>query len=220
MHCTSGGKSKAVNLDMPNPYTNFIGVKFSDALSAAINSAVQTNPGLQESLNEFEDKTVLLQISNIRHDFVLTVQDGIVSVGSEIDGNADLTVRGTLANFVKALTSGNLNPTQIENLDIVGDMKLAQRLYGIFSNTDLDWEEEAAKRVGDVPARQLGNLLRWGRQNVIGNQSPLAKKIQSVLAEETYLLPPRSRVEKFLDNVDDLQASVDRLSKRTDRLER
>ena len=220
MHCTSGGKSKAVNLDMPNPYTNLIGVTFSDALSASINSAVQTNLGLQESLNEFEDKTVLLQISNIRHDFVLTVQDGIVSVGSEIDGNADLTVRGTLANFVKALTSGNLNPTQIENLDIVGDMKLAQRLYGIFSNTDLDWEEEAAKRVGDVPARQLGNLLRWGRQNVIGNQSPLAKKIQSVLAEETYLLPPRSRVEKFLDNVDDLQASVDRLSKRTDRLER
>ena len=220
MHCTSGGKSKAVNLDMPNPYTNFIGVTFSDALSASINSAVQTNPGLQESLNEFEDKTVLLQISDIRHDFVLTVQDGIVLVGSEIDGNADLTVRGTLVNFVKALTSGNLNPTQIENLDIVGDMKLAQRLYGIFSNTDFDWEEEAAKRVGDVPARQLGNLLRWGRQNVIGNQSPLAKKIQSVLAEETYLLPPRSRVEKFLNNVDELQARVDRLSKRTDRLER
>ena len=220
MHCTSGGKSKAVNLNMPNPYTNFIGVTFSDALSASINSAVQTNPDLQESLNEFEDKLVLIQISDVRYDFALTVQDGVVSVGSEIDGDADLTIRGTIANFVKALTSGNLNPTQIENLDIVGDMKLAQRLYGIFSNTDLDWEEEAAKRVGDVPARQLGNLLRWGRQNVIGNQSPLAKKIQSVLAEETYLLPPRSRVEKFLDNVDELQASVDRLSKRTDRLER
>ena len=136
------------------------------------------------------------------------------------DVGADIVIQGTLIAVVKAVFSEDRNPAKLEGVEISGDMKLAQRLYQIFDSAEFDWEEVLAKKTGDVPARQIGNLLRWGNQNLRGTDSPLATKIRNTLVDQKQLLPTRARVEKFMDDVDTLQADLDRLEKRADRLDK
>ena len=205
---------------MINPYANFVITAFSDRLFSAISEAADSNPGVRKILEELDGRTIQFKFTDFKQSFSLRIEGDEVFQCDALDGEADLIVQGTLSAIIKAVFSENRNPSRLEGMEIFGDMKLAQRLYQIFENIDFDWEEELAKRTGDVPARHIGNLLRWGSENLIGNQSTLATKIRTSLTEEKQMLPNRNRVDKFADDVDTLQADLDRLDQRIDRLKR
>ena len=205
---------------MLNPYANLIITTFSDRLFAAVSDAAESDAGVREVLEELQNKKVLFEFTDLNQRFGLIVVDAVLSECDVSDEEADLVIQGSLIAVIKAVFSGNRNPARIEGVELYGDMKLAQRLYQIFDRTQFDWEEVLAKKTGDVPARHIGNLLRWGNRSLIGGDSTLATKIRTALIDQKQLLPPRTRVERFLDEVDTLQADLDRLEKRADRLER
>jgi len=202
-----------------NPYANYVETLFADAFCKAFNDAAKRNPHLRSALNEFESKTLQVQITNFRYSFVLTVNDGDLLRGGELEHDADLVLSGRLESFLKAVAKQEFTPAQMDGIEFVGDMKLAQRLYQILANMEFDWEEEIAAKTGDIAARRVGNLIRWGRNTFSGSDSPLAEKVRNVLANETYILPERERVMKFMDDVDSLQADLDRLEKRVDHID-
>ena len=204
---------------MLGPYANYIGVAFSDTLNRELDRIVRSDAVLQESLVEFDNKSILFDISDLQLKLELRVHDGGATVARNFQEDADLVVRGKLAAFLKSMAADRSSPTKIEGLEINGDMVLAQRLHHVFNRIHIDWEEELAHRVGDVPARYLGNFLRWGKENTTGEQSGIARKTREILVEKTHLIPPRNRVDKFYDDVDTLQADVDRLELRVIRLE-
>ena len=205
---------------MINPYANFVITAFSDKLFSAISEATDSNPGVGKILEELDGRTIQFKFTDFNQSFNLRIEGDEVFQCEVPDGEADLAIEGTLSAIAKAVLSENRNPSRIEGIEFYGDMKLAQRLYQMFENIEFDWEEELAKRTGDVPARHIGNLLRWGNENLIGNQSTLATRIRTSLTEEKQMLPNRNRVEKFADDVDTLQADLDRLDQRIDRLKR
>ena len=203
---------------MVNPYARYIENFFSDSLCRAINQVADTNSTVREALNEFEDRTVRIEITNFGYSYTLTADDGVLLRDETAVDEPDLTVSGKFEDFLKVLASRNFSMAEVKDIDIAGDMKLAQRLFRIFSTVEFDWEEEIAKRVGDIPARRIGNFVRWGKNSVIGSESRLAKKVRSFVTEQTHMIPSRSRVEKFMDDVDTLKADVDRMGKRVQRL--
>ena len=205
---------------MINPYANFVITAFSDRLFSAISEAADSNPGVRKILEELDGRTIQFKFTDFNQSFSLRIEGDAAFQCDVPDGEADLAIEGTLSAIAKAVLSENRNPSRIEGIEFYGDMKLAQRLYQMFENIEFDWEEELAKRTGDVPARHIGNLLRWGNENLIGNQSTLATRIRTSLTEEKQMLPNRNRVEKFADNVDTLQADLDRLDQRIERLKR
>ncbi len=205
---------------MLNPYTNFIVTMFSDRLFAAITDAADSDDGVRSLLEELDSRKILFRFTDLDQQFGLRFAETEVFECSVPDEEADIVIQGTLMAVVKAVFSENRNPARLEGVEITGDLKLAQRLYQIFDRAEFDWEEMLARKTGDVPARQIGNLLRWGNRNLRGSDSTLATRIRSTLVDQNQLLPTRSRVEKFMDDVDTLQADLDRLEKRTDRLDR
>ena len=205
---------------MLNPYAKLVATTFSDRLFAAIGEAAESDAGVREVLEELQNRKILFEFIDLNQELGLIVVDAVVSECEVSDEEADLLIRGSLIAVVKAVFSDNRNPARIEGVELYGDMKLAQRLFQIIDRVEFDWEEVLAKKTGDVPARHIGNLLRWGNRSLIGEDSTLATKIRTALIDQKQLLPRRIRVEKFLDDVDTLQADLDRLEKRTDRLER
>lgn len=201
-----------------NPYVNYIGSVFSENLSNAINQAAHSSAEIREVLNKLEGKSIRFGLTDVNYEFVLSVEANTVFISTDHDAPEDLQVRTTIANLVKIATTSNLNPAKLEGVEIVGDVKLVQYLYSVFRDIQFDWEEELSKRVGDIPAHQLGNLLRWGGNKVSTLRNTFFDKTRSALVDEYYLVPERSRVEKFADDVDSLLADVDRLEKRVDRL--
>ncbi len=204
---------------MSNPYTNFAKVSFGEVLTKAINSAAESNPNLKRCLVELDGKKLGIEVVDLRFTVCLRVSDNIVFFDDSFEQEQlDLLFRGTISEFLKVMASRDMAPQVLDPIEIVGDIRLAQRLYKILKNIDFDWEEEVAKRVGDVPARQIGNLVRWCSQKIFAEKSPFKKKVRNHLVDEVYILPESSRVEHFLDEVDTLQEDIDRLEKRVDRL--
>ena len=204
---------------MKNPYANYVETLFADTFCSALNDAARRNSQLQLALNEFENKTLQIEITNFQYSFALSVNDGGLIRADALENKADLTISGKLESYLKVAAKREFNPTEMEGIEFIGDMKLAQRLYQIFAGMEFDWEEEIAAKTGDIAARRVGNLIRWGKFAFGGSESPMAAKVRDVLTNETYILPPRQRVRKFMDEVDSLQADVDRLEKRVDHID-
>ena len=203
-----------------NPYFNYVGTAFSETLSGAINQAAHSSAEVREILNHLEGKSIRFGLTDFNYEFVLSVEGNTVFIDTDRDEPEDLQVRTTIANLLKIATTSNLNPAKLEGVEIVGDVQLVQYLYSAFREIQFDWEEELSKRVGDIPARHLGNVVRWGGSKASTLRSALFDKTRTTLVDEQYLVPERSRVQTFIDEVDSVVADVDRLEKRVDRLKR
>ena len=203
---------------LSNPYSNFIKVSLAEFIESAVRRTSETNPDFRNSLFEFEGSVIFIDINDIGFQWSICVKDRELQIETDYDPSPDLTIRGPLRDFLRVMKARDFNPGEVEGLEISGDMKLAQKVYQVLNSTELDFEELIAVQIGDIPARHLGNTFRWGKQNFLGNDSQLAQFFRTSLVDEAYMVPSRSRVEKFFDDVDLLQADLDRLELRVNRL--
>ncbi len=132
----------------------------------------------------------------------------------------DVTITGNVPLFARLLFGEDApNPSSASALQISGDIELGQRFQRILRGIEPDWEEQAARLIGDVAAHQLGRAARalrdWGRYAV----RTLGQDVAEYLQEESQTLAKRERVDAFLRDVDTLRADLDRLKKRLERLE-
>ncbi len=129
---------------------------------------------------------------------------------------ADLTVRGAPQAFMQLLAPGGFASAQLE---IEGDAELGRRLQRILRRMDIDWEEQAARVLGDVPAHLLGqgvrSMIGWQREA----RTALAADATEYLQEEIALLASPARTQVLLDAVDELRMDADRLEARVRRLQ-
>jgi ubiquinone biosynthesis protein UbiJ len=105
------------------------------------------------------------------------------------------------------------------DLRVEGDAEAAAALQRVLTGIEIDWEEVLSRVVGDVAARQVGNLARdvgaWGRRAGEG----LGADLGEYLTEEARVLASRNEIEQFLADVDRLRDDVERLEARVKRLE-
>lgn len=203
-----------------NPYLNYAGTALSGTLSDAINRAARSSAEVAEILRHLEGKSIRFGLTDFNCEFVLCVEDNVAVVDTDHNAPADLQVRTTMASLLRIAAASEINPAKLEGVEIVGDVKLVQYLYSALREIQFDWEEELSKRVGDIPARRLGNIVRWSGSKASTLKSSLLDKTRTALVDDHFLVPEQARVQTFIDDVDSLQADVDRLEKRVDRLER
>jgi ubiquinone biosynthesis protein UbiJ len=132
----------------------------------------------------------------------------------------DVTISGSVPVFARLVLGAQApSPSAATGLLISGDIELGQRFQRILQAIDIDWEEQTARVVGDVPAHQLARAARaahaWGRHAV----QTLGQDFTEYFQEESRLLAKRQAVETFLRAVDTLRADTDRLAKRLERME-
>ncbi len=145
---------------------------------------------------------------------------GGVHLSTDAPGTPDVTVSGELAAFACLLSHDD--PRELfasGRLVIEGDAELGQRLQRILRGIDIDWEEQAARLVGDVAAHALGRAVRAGAAWQREARAALATDLAEYLQDEIRLLASPFRVERFLDAVDRLRSDADRLEARVRRLQ-
>ena len=131
----------------------------------------------------------------------------------------DVTLTGDIPVILR-FTMRRVMPDVVAagEVQISGDIELGQRFQRLLEQADIDWEEQVARVLGDVPAHQLGNTLRdldgWAKQ-ALGS---LKQDVGEYLQEESRLLPVRSRAGAFRRSVETLQRDLDNLEERLARL--
>jgi ubiquinone biosynthesis protein UbiJ len=105
------------------------------------------------------------------------------------------------------------------DIELEGDMELAQEISFIARNLDWDFEEDLSRAVGDVAAHRIAGgarvMRRWSRDAALR----MAQGAAEYWTEESPLIASRVKVEDFVAAVSQLRDAIERLEKRVERVE-
>jgi ubiquinone biosynthesis protein UbiJ len=100
-----------------------------------------------------------------------------------------------------------------------GDAEIATLYRQLFAMARPDMEEELSRIVGDLAARRLSQFARRTATWVRHTRRTAAENIAEYLQEESRDLVNKSELEEFLQGVDMLRETADRVEARVARLE-
>ena len=197
-----------------------------------INNAVQkylnSDPEIAAKLNQYEGKKLLVHLNDLDKKFIVTPELSSITVSEHVAAEDQdespqkftTTIHSNIISLVR-MGLGAEYQTMLNNgsLRIEGDVEFANQLRSIFKEVDIDWEEVASKYVGDSVAYQLGMFAKrfrgYGKRSLDNFQMDVSEYLQ----EESRILPTEVEINRFMSDVDDLDAYVQRLEARIQRLE-
>jgi ubiquinone biosynthesis protein UbiJ len=184
----------------------------SKTLETLLNQALRWEPASLQTLNKLSGKIIRVESSGI--DITLFPDNQGIIVLSDYDGETDVRISGGPFSLYALILQGENNP----NVTINGNMSLAQELLQFLRELNIDWEEQLAQRLGDIPAHKLATLFRQCQNDTSERLDSLQHNISEYLQEEARHLPTRAEMETFLKAVDSLRDDLERLEQRVQRL--
>jgi len=194
----------------------------SATLSAALESAfdlyLKQDPDALPRCAALQDKVIAINFTDTNFTlFFLPDAEGI-KVLTHYEGEPDTLLRGTPTGFMRLALEAREDVMFHGAIEISGDTDIGQQFQDLLTAVDRDWEEQLSKITGDTIAFQIGELARKGQKWLGESRETLQQDLSEYLQEEAQLLPSRTEVHAFLDDVDQLRADTDRLSARVERL--
>jgi ubiquinone biosynthesis protein UbiJ len=117
--------------------------------------------------------------------------------------------------------SANESLTQLikqDELDVQGDIKVAQHFAQIAQAFDIDWQSELAKHLGDVPTHKLLQLGKQVSQSLSAKSKQIEADISEYVVHEQRLVVTNSQITDFNQQVDELAQATDSLVLRLNKL--
>lgn len=185
-------------------------------LERLVNRLLSLDREALDELAGLSGKVVQVELINTTQPVVsLKIEQYGIQVDADYAGTGDVLIRGTpLDLLVYMRSSGDSRAAVTGNMEIKGDLGLAQDFQRLLHRLEIDWEEQAARLVGDTLARKASNIARAG----VDFLRQLKNKIEMDLSEyalyETEVLPDRDEVEHFNNSVDVLRDDLERLKQR------
>jgi ubiquinone biosynthesis protein UbiJ len=186
------------------------------AAEGLANRLLALDPEAAQRLESLRGKTVAIEVSGLDLTLYVLLGREVLVLGS-LQDPPDLTLRGAPLALAR-MARGEIGFGG--DVEVRGDIQLAGRLQTILELMDLDWEEQAARLVGDIPAHQAGNLVRGASEFLRRTAETLGLDLEDYLKEELRLLPQRFEVEELAGAIDQLRDDEERLAARIRRLER
>ena len=189
-------------------------------LEEVVNRVLRLDSATLARLAELEGKVIRLRTTGdpAFEIFVLPDEAG-VRLRARHEREPDVTLTGDIPVILRFAARRALpDVVAAGEVQISGDIGLGQRFQRLLEQADIDWEEQAARLLGDVAAHQLGNALRdlgrWSRHAARTLQQDSTEYLQ----EESRLLPSHARAGSFRGSVESLQRELEDLEQRLARL--
>ena len=193
---------------------------FISAIELAINTWLKLDSETLSRFNLLDEKIIRLHITGLELNlFFLPSSKGIQVLGNypSVDegGIVDATIHGSPMALIRITTAENSGETLLKtDVEIDGDMRVAEKFSQILREVDIDWEEHLSKWVGDIIAHQAGQVTRNTTGWVKDSVDSMRLNTGEYLCEEAKLTPADAEIHHYLDQVDDMRMGVDRLQAR------
>jgi ubiquinone biosynthesis accessory factor UbiJ len=187
-----------------------------NSAASLINQALQFNPKAKGYLAKLEGASIQITIENISVFLLVDAQALLLSTTYPFEPNT--IIRGPILAFVTLMKSKSPRKAANLGLSIAGDLDIGESLQNLFLDLNLDWEEWLAGWLGDNYAYKIGDMVRTTHHKGQEVVQQLAKSTGEYM-QKAHLLPTPEETQGFLNQVDNLRMSVDRLEARLQRLE-
>jgi ubiquinone biosynthesis protein UbiJ len=198
---------------------------FAAGLELLVNKALLLNKNKYLPINSVLGKTLTLDIAELTFplSFTMNAQTSRASqtkiVVSSLTEASDCTIVISI-NILKKLKADHQITQLIKQgeLDVLGDVKVAQQFATIGQSLEIDWQSEIAKYIGDVPTHkilQYGNKVTKG---LIKHSAQLNADMVEYIVHEKRLVVTNSQIKRFNQQVIAVSEEVDRVSDRINKL--
>ena len=189
-----------------------------ERIQPMIDRNVAGSPRARELLASLDGRSLVVAVRFTPWRATVTASGGRLLLSRD-GAAADVTVSGTLLNLL-SLARGNAQEViRRGDVRIEGDGAAAESFQELLGLLRPDLEAGLASVIGEVPAYGAGALLRkaldYGRQ--VAQTGAL--NVGEYLAHERRDLVPRAEAQQFIEEVDTLRETVDRIAARVARLE-
>ena len=181
------------------------------------------DPEVAGRLGELGNQRILLNLTGLKKDFLITVENASIVVdeyqrGKEVKEIAATVHIGEVALLHLALGGDYTPMLKSGDLTIEGDVELVNGLRAILIQVEIDWEEIASRYVGDSFAYQSGVFAQCAKNYLQRSVENFRLDVSEYLREESGVVPTRAETDQFLRDVDALDADLERLEVRMSRL--
>lgn len=165
------------------------------------------DPDIEQHLKSLQHKNISVICTDFpAHNIYVSFEDSRILLSSSAPKKLDLCLSSTLNGYIKFALFKDRNEIQLS-----GSIALAETLQKLFSNLNIDWEEELSKYSGDIIAYQVMLKFQQLKAYTADAAPALQEMITEYLQEESGLLPTNYEIQQFMQEVDELRFAVDRL---------
>ena len=193
---------------------------FTEGLRRLLGSHLSAYPEARRSLTALSGQVIALHLEPYGRTFFVCPTDQGIQVLTEISGQPDATIIGTLSAFAQAgLAAGGSSSLEAAGLKLSGNAETAREFQALMQELKIDWVRFLSPYLGRNLAESVVGMVRtgaaWTRDTLLALQSDVSE----YLREENRALPDGTEIDAFHAEVDRLRADADRLAARMARLE-
>lgn len=188
------------------------------ALEAIINKALSLNINSNDQLNSLEQKTLAIKLAELGFPLCLSIDEGTVLVTKLID-RADCTVTTSIKTLQELKKEQQLTELiKQDQLDIEGDIKVAQYFASLAETLDIDWQTELAKHIGDIATHKLVQFSQLVKEKINFANGQIQADSSEYLVHEKRLVVTSSQINHFNLAVSAVQLQTEQVESRFNQL--
>lgn len=185
-------------------------------IELALNTALAQDPETQSKLDQFESRCIAIVIKDFNQTISMCVKQRQLYLTTTPDHPIDLTITGNALTLIKL----GSDPESLfsADIDINGDVQFAKQLRDLLDGFDFDWEAQLARITGDTLAFPIAHGIKKAALWAKNTHQSMQQNIAEYLREESRILPDKSEIKSYMNDIDTLRADFDRLEARINRL--
>ena len=185
------------------------------------NRLISLDPNLKKKLIPLVGKIIKIEIKDLGFDIYIEATKDRLDISATHRETANLIIRGNSFSLAKLWCKQQLGHHDIpKDIEFSGDTELAQAVNELFTEIDIDWEEQLSKLTGDIMAHQAGNTVRNLFEFGKSTTETLQQNMSEYLQEEIQCFPTRCEINDFLETVDVTRDDIERTELRLARIEK
>ncbi|MBT3531732.1 MAG: hypothetical protein HOF74_00570 [Gammaproteobacteria bacterium] len=203
----------------------FVGMFALLPVEKILNTLATRDPYIANQFGKFEGKIVEIQCLRPTLSMNLRFEGDrlkLSAIDCETLGlKSDAGISGAASDLAQLLFQDSADrPLANDAISISGDAVLVQDIYRTVSELDVDWGDLLAPFLGDLVSNELRSLSKNTRQWSETAKQSVERNIDEYLTEEARIIPDKTAVESFGDDLDRLKLRIDRARAQADILGR
>ncbi len=181
-------------------------------LQGLINKALEKNQQAASQLEVLNGKSLRIECLEPAIDVTIDIDSPRINLSSIAKDSVNTHIQGKLSDFAEILAADD-KAAAIINADVrlIGDSQLLIQLQQALTSTDVDWEYQLAKIIGDVPAHFFGKMGRTTADH-LGRLKPIfLRHLQEFIQEETKASPRKDEIQQWQSENQKLRQQMDRI---------
>lgn len=178
----------------------------------SINKLLQFDPQAHHKLSKLDNKSLSVHLTDLSVKINVRVLNQKVLLSSNIDDYDCLITTST--QYLRSLSDASQLTKLIkqDNLELDGDLAIAQGFSSLLIENDIDWQEVLSSYFGDAIAHKMTVNLKSFADAIKIKSKDMDYTISTGITDELRLSPHAIEVKQFVDAVDDIAARVDKIA--------